>query len=605
MKRRHLMPFGAELHQGTARFRLWAPAATNVRLDLREPDGARQITMSRRGRGWFAAVAEHVTCGSRYSFRIDDRISVPDPASRYNPEDVHHDSALTCPEDFEWSDDRWRGRPWATAIVYELHIGTFSGEGTFAGAIAHLDYLVDLGVTAIELMPVADFPGQRNWGYDGVLLFAPDASYGSPDDLKRLVVAAHERGLMVILDVVYNHFGPEGNYLHEYAPQFFNTAAKTPWGAAINFDGPQSQTVREFFVHNALYWIEEFNVDGLRLDAVHAILDSSTPDFIAELAEAVRNGPGRERHVHLIVENDNNRALDLKRDRAGRPLGATAQWNDDVHHALHVLLTGETDGYYRDYAQRPLWLLGRCLTEGFGYQGEPSTHRGGKARGEPSALLPYEAFVSFLQCHDQVGNRPFGDRISALAEPAPLRLALRCLLLSPQIPMLFMGEEFAASSPFLFFCDFGPPLDAAVREGRRREFAAFDQFHEHAAGEGLPDPTAYDTFARSKLRWNELDQPEHRSWHAFYRALLQLRREHIVPHLQGAERGAAFFVQAGVLGVDWTLPDGARLHLRANFSSTDANQALIEGQSILPGAPEPRASLAAWDARMTIESSDG
>ena len=357
----------------------------------------------------------------------------------------------------------------------------------------------------------------------------------------------------------------------------------------------------------ALYWIENSTSTACApgADAVHAIVDSSTPDFVAELAATVRKGPGRDRHVHLITENDNNRARDLKRDRAGCPRRATAQWNDDVHHALHVLLTGERDGYYRDYADRPLWYLGRCLAEGFAYQGEPSVHRGGKTRGEISASLPFEAFVSFLQCHDQVGNRPFGDRISALAEPASLRLALRCLLLAPQVPMLFMGEEFAASSAFLFFCDFAPPLDAAVREGRRKEFAAFDRFRDSGAVASIPDPTACATFTRSKLPWNELEEPEHRAWHAFYRDLLHLRQRCIVPHLSGSKRGSAFSIDSGLLTVDWTLPDGARLHLRANFSASEASAAVAPGTELFSGDSDRGGALAPWGARMTLESQGG
>ncbi len=304
MKRCHLMPFGAQTSAGGAvEFRLWAPGAPRVEVELACARAHAMLELHARGGGWYSTTVENVEAGARYAFRIDGGITVPDPASRWNPQDVHEASAVFDPCAFEWPDANWRGRAWEEAVIYELHIGTFTPAGTFAAAIAQLDYLVRLGVTAIEIMPVADFPGARNWGYDGVLPFAPDSSYGTPDDLKRLVAAAHACGLMAILDVVYNHFGPEGNYLHAYAPQFFSQKHQTPWGAAINFDGEHARTVRDFFIHNALYWLEEFHFDGLRIDAVHAIADDTEPDIVTELAFAMRRGPGRERYVHLILEN--------------------------------------------------------------------------------------------------------------------------------------------------------------------------------------------------------------------------------------------------------------------------------------------------------------
>ncbi|HVS54835.1 MAG TPA: malto-oligosyltrehalose trehalohydrolase, partial [Casimicrobiaceae bacterium] len=460
------MPFGAELSPAGARFRLWAPAARQVELDFTVHGSRRSLEMSTLADGWFEATVADAPAGTRYAFRIDGGITVPDPASRFNPDDVHRPSMVVDPLAYEWRDAGWTGRPWEDAVFYELHVGTFTAEGSFAAAIERLDYLVNLGVTAVELMPLADFPGRRNWGYDGVLPFAPDASYGAPNELKRLIDAAHSRSLMVFLDVVYNHFGPEGNYLHAYAPQFFNPAHHTPWGAAINYDGAQSRTVRDFFIHNALYWLEEYRFDGLRLDAVDWIVDESSPDILVELAWCVREGPGAERHIHLVLENDRNEAHYLGRDGQQRPLHATAQWNDDIHHAAHVVVTGEVDGYYADYAARPLWYFARCLTEGFGYQGEPSPYRGNIARGEPSVHLPSGAFVSFLQTHDQVGNRAFGERIGHVANPRALRSAVACILLAPSPPLLFMGEEFSASTSFLFFCDLGPELALAVTQGR-------------------------------------------------------------------------------------------------------------------------------------------
>jgi malto-oligosyltrehalose trehalohydrolase len=369
---------------------------------------------------------------------------------------------------------------------------------------------------------------------------------------------------MVFLDVVYNHFGPEGNYLHRYAPAFFTERHRTPWGAAINFDDVGSRMVRDFFIHNALYWLEEYHLDGLRLDAVHAIADDSEPDILEELVAAVREGPGRDRHVHLVIENADNAAHYLaRRHRAYYD----AQWNDDLHHALHVLITGEHDGYYADYVDRPLWHLGRCLAEGFAYQGEPSAYRGHRRRGEPSFGVPPTAFVSFLQNHDQVGNRAFGERLATLVPPKALRAAVAIVLLAPSPPLLFMGEEFGAANPFLYFCDFAPELGAKVREGRRGEFARFEAFRSAEARARIPDPNAVRTFERSRLDWGLLERPAHRDWLELYRALLRLRAREITPRLSGIQGGGARFELLGneALEVRWRLGDGSRLTLLCNL----------------------------------------
>jgi malto-oligosyltrehalose trehalohydrolase len=593
------MPFGAAAAgDGPVRFRLWAPAADRVGLVVGEGGARRTIPMEAMRDGWHGARVAGLAPGTTYAFRVDGGEPVPDPASRFQPADVNGPSAIVDPRAFEWPDDDWRGRPWHEAVLYELHIGTFTPEGTFAAAEARLDHLVRLGITALEVMPVADFAGRRNWGYDGALPFAPDAAYGTPEDFKRFVAACHARGLMVLLDVVYNHFGPEGNHLHRYAPQFFNPAHQTPWGAAINFDGERARPVRDFFVHNALYWIEEFHLDGLRLDAVHAIADDSPTHIVTEIARAIAEGPGRERPVHLVLENERNQARFLE----GR-WRASAQWNDDWHHAAHVLATGETDGYYRDYAARPAMHLGRALAEGFAWQGEPSPHHHGEARGEPSAGLAPLAFVPFLQNHDQVGNRALGERLAALADPRALRLVTAALLLAPAIPLVFMGEEFAASTPFLFFCDFHGELAAAVRDGRRREFAAFERFRDPAARDRIPDPGAEDTFRASKLAWEEARHGEHAAMLALYRELLRIRFARIVPHLAG-DRFAARFALHGDAGlaVDWTLGDGARLHLRGNFSESEAHGiapapgALLHSEG---GARDGR--FPAWSGAWTLE----
>jgi maltooligosyltrehalose trehalohydrolase len=567
---RHAMPFGAEvMDDGRVRFRLWAPACERVDLCIGEGDEQVVFAMAKQEQGWFEFITYQATAGSRYRFRINGERLVPDPASRFQPDDVHGASQVINPNTWKWRDDEWQGRPWEEVVLYELHVGTFSESGTYRGVKEKLDYLVELGVTAIELMPLSDFPGKRNWGYDGVLPFAPDSGYGTPDDLKDLIDTAHSKGLMVFLDVVYNHFGPEGNYLHLYAPQFFTDRHRTPWGTAIDFEGKESEVVRDFVVHNVLYWIEEFRFDGLRLDAVHAIFDQSAPDILEEIAEAVRRGPGIKRHIHLVLENDNNESRYLERELSGAPKWYSAQWNDDVHHALHLIVTGQQTGYYSDYADDPLRHLGRCLTEGFAFQGEPSKYRGGAARGQPTKELPLNAFISFLQNHDQVGNRAFGERINALAPVEAVRAATEILLLSPAPPMLFAGQEWGSRQPFLFFCDFGSDLAASVTQGRRREFAGFPEFSQPHQQAQIPDPNAESTFVASRLDWGELTNPEHKKLRDLHRRLLSLRRRYIVPRLKELSSQRALFRVLGerVLWVQWDLSDKARLSLLANLGS--------------------------------------
>jgi maltooligosyltrehalose trehalohydrolase len=489
---------------------------------------------------------------------------VPDPASRFQPEDVFGPSQVVDTAAFHWYNDDWKGRPWLETVLYELHVGTFTPNGTYDALRTRLNYLRELGVTAIELMPLADFSGRRNWGYDGVLPFAPDASYGSPRELKWLIDEAHGLGMMVFLDVVYNHFGPEGNFLHLYAPYFFTEAHQTPWGAAIDFSVPQ---VREFFIANALYWLRAYRFDGLRLDAVHAVWDDSSPHILEELARKVRSALPPDRHVHLVLENDANQARFLERDHDTGPRFYVAQWNDDIHHVCHVLATGEDQGYYQDYVDIPLERLGRCLAEGFAYQGEPSAHRGGAARGEPSAHLPPEAFVAFLQNHDQVGNRAFGERLSVLTTPQKRRALPALLLLSPQIPLIFMGEEWGARRPFPFFCDFSTQLADAVREGRRREFAAFPEFADPAKREHIPDPNAPETAASAILKWDEPIKPEYYEWLKLYRELLAIRRERILPLLPLIQPGKAFWkiMHQTTLVVGWPLEGDQVLVLVTNL----------------------------------------
>jgi malto-oligosyltrehalose trehalohydrolase len=600
MNRIHHMPFGAELVDGRARFALWAPAARHVGLVLVDGPQPGHVTMQPAGDGWYRATVDAADEQTHYAYRIDHHPLLPDPASRCNPHGVHGPSRLVDPRAYRWSDGDWRGRPWHEAAIYELHVGTFTAAGTFAAAIEHLDHLVELGVTAIELMPVASFSGSRGWGYDGVLLFAPQASYGPPEDLKRLVDAAHTRGLIMLLDVVYNHFGPDGNYLHLYAPQFFNPKHQTPWGAAVNFDGDDCRTVREFFIANALYWLDEYHFDGLRLDAVHAIADESPRHIVDELAAAVRAGPGRDRQVHLVLENDLNQSRYLPRDEGGRVKVATAQWNDDLHHAAHVLASGETDGYYADYAAEPLRQLGRALAEGFVFQGEASPYRGGRPRGEPAAHLPPTAFVDFLQTHDQIGNRAFGERLCHLAAEAPLRALAACVLLAPGVPMLFMGEEFAASSPFQYFCDFSGELARAVTEGRRAEFGRFARFADPDVRSRIPDPNDRQTFARSRLDWTQCAAPAHAAWLAFHRELLAIRRERLLPLLPQVRSGRSTIDAGGALRVRWPVgPDGA-LYLLANLGERPVPAIVLPGVAVYASHASDGA-LPPWSVYLSLE----
>jgi 1,4-alpha-glucan branching enzyme/maltooligosyltrehalose trehalohydrolase len=547
-----------------------------------------RLHMAAEDDGWFGITTELAGSDFYYQYLINGTHYVPDPASRYQPWDVHGSSQVVDPSAYRWQDRDWQPGPWEEAVIYELHVGTFSPEGTFAGVKNRLDYLADLGVTAIQLMPVAEFAGQRNWGYDGVLPFAPDSSYGTPDDLKNLIAAAHGKGLMVFNDVVYNHFGPEGNYLRQYAPNFFTHRFITPWGDAFNFSG--SRWVRQYFIHNALYWLEEYHFDGLRLDAAHAIFDDNSPDILEELAETVRQWPGYDRRVYLMLENDHNVPQYLRPDPAHSQRFFDAQWNDDLHHALHVLLTGETFGYYRDYRQQPMRHLGRCLSEGFAYQGEKSSYRQGRPRGKPSSDLPPTSFISFLQNHDMVGNRPLGERITELSIPEAVRAATALLLLAPFPPLLFMGQEWACSSPFPYFVDFPEELARQVAEGRLREFSGFPAFADAEVLSRMPLPDAPQTFQSAKLFWEEIELPHHRHWLEFHRELLRIRKREIIPRMRGIGGGQAGFRLLGdrAIHVRWRLNDGSVLLLNANLGREPVYlDHPPEGQILYDSADDP------------------
>lgn len=591
VSRVHLMPQGAEV-QGAAgtRFRLWAPAAPSVRLEIQT--ALDLLPMENVGNGWHELTTRQAGAGTRYQFVLPDGRRVPDPASRYQPADVQGPSEVIDPKAYVWTDGAWQGRSWQEAVVYETHIGSFTPEGTFRAAIDRFDHLASLGVNAIEIMPVADFAGGRNWGYDGVLLYAPDSTYGRPEDLKALVEAAHARGISVLLDVVYNHFGPHGNFLPLYAPEIYTDRHKTPWGDAINYDGQTARAVREFIIHNALYWLEEYHLDGLRLDAVHAIVDDSSRHLLDELAERAR-AAAADCPVHLVLENEENSAERLRRRADRLAVQYSAQWNDEVHHALHMAATGESAGYYGDYVG-DTEKLGRSLAEGFAFQGE-AMRFSGSPRGEPSAHLPPDAFVSFIQNHDQIGNRAYGDRLSTALPRPVLRAIAAVYLLLPQVPMLFMGEEWATKRPFPFFCDFHGELGAAVTAGRRREFAHLVEFQDEAMRARIPDPQAPETFTASKLDWESLADPDHAEWLEWYKRVLETRRRHIVP-LQICKGGHYQVVGPGAIIVRWRGEAGTTLTLTANLSARMvACPAMPSGRSLWrEGAGASDNQLCAW-----------
>lgn len=557
MRRDHIhdLPFGASLlPSGSTHFRFWAPAQKQVAVEV---DGLPAVPMEAVGEGWFEA---EVACGAGapYRYRLASGLAVPDPASRAQTDDVHGPSLVVDPRSYGWRNTGWLGRPWHETVLYELHAGAFGG---FAGVQAALPRLADLGVTAVELMPVNDFPGRRNWGYDGVLPFAPDRSYGTPDELKALIDSAHGIGLMMFLDVVYNHFGPDGNYLSAYAPAFFRDDIATPWGAAIDFRRPE---VRRYFTENALYWLHEYRFDGLRFDAVHAI---SEAEWLDEMAAEVRRSVEPGRHVHLVLEHDGNVADHLRRD-------FNAQWNDDAHHVLHSMLSGECDGYYADYSGEPAKRLARALAEGFVYQGDASAYRKGEPRGTPSNDLPPTAFVLFLQNHDQIGNRPFGDRLTTHVDADRLEAAIALQLLSPHIPMIFMGEEDASETPFLYFTDHAGDLADAVREGRRREFAGFKGF---APGEGtssIPDPNEPATFEQSRPAPHAAHGESRRR---LYRELLAIRHQALEPRLDGARSLGAAPAGSSSVVARWRMGDGSTLVLASNLGREPATLGPVQG----------------------------
>ncbi|MDE2320076.1 MAG: malto-oligosyltrehalose trehalohydrolase [Rhodospirillales bacterium] len=562
--------FGAiQVAPGRTVFTIWAPQAAQMDVVL---DNA--VLPMERGKNGIWRAEGVAGAGTEYRFRIDNDKLLPDPASRAQAGDVQSASVVT-ELTFDWQHANWRGRPLAETVIYELHAGLCGG---FAGVKAQLPRLAALGITAVQLMPIADFPGRRNWGYDGVLPYAPDRAYGSPRELQELVDAAHGLGLQVFLDVVYNHFGPDGNYLPCYARDFFRKDISTPWGEAIDF---RRGEVRDFFIGNALQWVCDYRFDGLRFDAVHAIQNK---DFLHELATAVRAAtPGR--HLHLIIENEENDSELI----GGGPQRFDSQWADDFHHCMHVLLTGEKDAYYQDF-QDAAQQLARCLAEGFAYQGEPSLHAGGHNRGSSSAHLPSTSFVICLQNHDQVGNRAFGERLGQLAQPAALHVAIIVLLFTPQIPMIFFGEECGETRPFLFFADHHAELGKLVTQGRRKEFAKFSAFADPAIREAIPDPNAIETFEASRPHLLEND------WTKLYRDCLALRAQEIAPRLTGAKSLGARALTAHAVRAEWRMADGKTLTISANFGFSPVRFGPVEGRLLFGEATDilPALSASVW-----------
>lgn len=596
------LTFGPEVTEEGSRFRLWAPSAERVELLIHRvlpPKGDNHprlkeglaIPLPKDRDGWARSELLPLGHGTRYAYRINGELEVPDPASRFQPRGVHGPSELVDLRLLPGiAGPAIAGRRWEETVLYELHTGTFTREGSFAALRRRLDHLERLGVTAVELMPIGAFPGERNWGYDGVLPYAPASAYGNPGELAGVISEAHRRGLQLFLDVVYNHFGPDGNYLHLYAAPFFTDRFTTPWGAAIDFSLPE---VRRFFLENARYWLFAYGFDGLRIDAVHAIRDESKEHFVQELArrvseEAERRTPGRR--VHVVLENEENEAWRLRE--------ASAQWNDDVHHLLHCLITGEQEGYYQDYSDTPHTDLAKTAAEGFYFQGQPSKHRNGAPRGTVSTHLPPNKLVAFSQNHDQVGNRAFGERPTALAPSPDAEEAVEAfVLLLPQTPMLFMGEEWGSRRPFLFFCDYQNELAQAVREGRRKEFAGFAPFNDAERRALIPDPNARETRDASVLDWELLYgegaegsvvEPERlRAAERFtlVRELLGVRKRELQPWLSNALPGFYEGRDGAAFRVGWPLIGGRFWVIYGNLTGTHRE---------LPRFPAPGKQRILW-----------
>ncbi|HAS1734392.1 malto-oligosyltrehalose trehalohydrolase [Enterobacter cloacae] len=568
--------WGAEFISGdVVRFRVWAEGQQQLTLRLAERD----LPMTAVGNGWFQIDVPGVTHGTEYQFVLQDGMAVPDPASRAQKGDVNGPSVVIDPGRYQPINPDWAGRPWEETVIYELHIGTFTPQGTFRTAIDKLPYLAELGITQLEVMPVSQFGGSRGWGYDGVLLYAPHSAYGTPEDFHAFIDAAHGLGLSVVLDIVLNHFGPEGNYLPLLSPAFFDAQRMTPWGNGIAYE---REPVRHYILDAPLFWLTEYRLDGLRFDAIDQIKDTASKHILQQIAETIREALP-DRHIHLTTEDSRNVIFLHPRDEKGATPLFTAEWNDDFHNAAHVFATGETHAYYQDFAFEPEKKFARALAEGFVYQGEVSLQTG-HSRGVECHTQPPTFFVDFIQNHDQTGNRAQGERLITLAGADKTRVLLAALLLSPHIPLLFMGEEYGETNPFLFFTDFHGDLAKAVREGRAKEFTG------HSGHDGdVPDPNDEQTFARSKLDWHNVTTAQGKSWLRFTRSLLVLRHRYLVPLLRpgGTVEGKIVKTAPGMVAVSWSFPTGT-LSLALNIGNKPVDVPALAGETLFswPDAAE-------------------
>ena len=560
--------WGAEFISGdVVRFRVWAEGQQQLTLRLAERD----LPMTAVGNGWFQIDVPGVTHGTEYQFVLQDGMAVPDPASRAQKGDVNGPSVVIDPGRYQPINPDWAGRPWEETVIYELHIGTFTQQGTFRAAIDKLPYLAELGITQLEVMPVSQFGGSRGWGYDGVLLYAPHSAYGTPEDFHAFIDAAHGLGLSVVLDIVLNHFGPEGNYLPLLSPAFFDAQRMTPWGNGIAYE---REPVRHYILDAPLFWLTEYRLDGLRFDAIDQIKDTASKHILQQIAETIREALP-DRHIHLTTEDSRNVIFLHPRDEKGATPLFTAEWNDDFHNAAHVFATGETHAYYQDFAFEPEKKFARALAEGFVYQGEVSLQTG-HSRGVECHTQPPTFFVDFIQNHDQTGNRAQGERLITLAGADKTRVLLAALLLSPHIPLLFMGEEYGETNPFLFFTDFHGDLAKAVREGRAKEFTG------HSGHDGdVPDPNDEQTFARSKLDWHNVTTAQGKSWLRFTRSLLVLRHRYLVPLLRpgGTVEGKIVKTAPGMVAVSWSFPTGT-LSLALNIGNKPVDVPALAGETL-------------------------
>ena len=560
--------WGAEFISGdVVRFRVWAEGQQQLTLRLADED----LPMAAVGHGWFQIDVPGVTHGTEYQFVLQDGMAVPDPASRAQKGDVNGPSVVIDPGRYQPVNPNWAGRPWEETVIYELHIGTFTPQGTFRAAIDKLPYLAELGITQLEVMPVSQFGGSRGWGYDGVLLYAPHSAYGTPEDFHAFIDAAHGLGLSVVLDIVLNHFGPEGNYLPLLSPAFFDAQRMTPWGNGIAYE---REPVRHYILDAPLFWLTEYRLDGLRFDAIDQIKDTASKHILQQIAETIREALP-DRHIHLTTEDSRNVIFLHPRDEKGATPLFTAEWNDDFHNAAHVFATDETHAYYQDFAFEPEKKFARALAEGFVYQGEVSLQTG-HSRGVECHTQPPTFFVDFIQNHDQTGNRAQGERLITLAGADKTRVLLAALLLSPHIPLLFMGEEYGETNPFLFFTDFHGDLAKAVREGRAKEFTG------HSGHDGdVPDPNDEQTFARSKLDWHNVTTAEGKSWLRFTRSLLVLRHRYLVPLLRpgGTVEGKIVKTAPGMAAVSWSFPTGT-LSLALNIGNKPVDVPALAGETL-------------------------